>query len=460
MTKRALSFMDIIILAFSTMIGWGWIMLTGSWVNMGGGVGAAVAFLGGAVLCIFVGLTYCELTPALPYAGGELVFSYKAMGYSASFFTGWMITFAYIGVAAWEGPALATAMDYLFDIPRIGYLWTVAGFDVYASWLVIPIIAGAALTFVNLKGVKVSAVFQAIVTCLLAVGGIVFIIVGIVKGNLTEYAKPAFTTPNGVFSVFLAVPAMFVGFDVIPQVAEEMKVPLKKIPKAIIFSICLAAAWYIFIILSAFIMAPKGVLAEDGITVVNAIVYATGNPVFGSVIIIVGIMGIITSWNGFIIGATRVLYSMGRAKMLPSLFGTENKKNGAPIFATVFVGGISMLTPLLGKNTLSWFVNASSFGTVLAYLMVVLSFVLLRIKQPELPRPYKVKYGKLIGTVALLFSIFFIFLYLPIGPSSLKGVEWFIVLLWVLLGIVLYFVTFKRIKTNKTEREKALFNEE
>ena len=114
------------------------VSLSGTWVSQGGVVGASTAFVLGAILCVFVGLTYAELTPMLPYAGGELVFSYRAMGYHASWFTGWMITFAYLGVAAWEGPALATAFDYLFDIPRYGYLFTIADFPVYISWLIIP----------------------------------------------------------------------------------------------------------------------------------------------------------------------------------------------------------------------------------------------------------------------------------------------------------------------------------
>ena len=78
---RTLSFRDVVILAFSTMIGWGWVSLTGTWVVQGGMLGASSAFVLGAVLCIFVGLTYCELTPMFPFAGGELVFSYRAMGY-------------------------------------------------------------------------------------------------------------------------------------------------------------------------------------------------------------------------------------------------------------------------------------------------------------------------------------------------------------------------------------------
>ncbi len=454
--QRTLRFRDVIILAFSTMIGWGWITLTGPWVVSGGALGAILAFLFGAILCIFVGLTYCELTPMLPYAGGELVFSYKAMGYHASWFTGWMITFAYIGVAAWEGPALATAIDYIMPIPKIGFLYSVANFDVYLSWLLIPAIVGGILIYINFKGINVSAVFQAIVTVILAIGGVIFTVVSVAKGETTNF-RPMITNANGVFSVILAVPAMFVGFDVIPQAAEEMNLSIKKIPKAIIASICLAAAWYIAVILAAAFAAPSNVLAQEGISVVNAITYATNSPVAGKLIIFTAIMGILTSWNGFIIGATRVLYSMGRAKMLPGIFATLHTKYKTPYFATIFVGIITTLTPLLGKNSLSWFVNSSAFGTVLAYFMVSLSFVILRVTHPTLKRPYKIKGGMLIGILAVLISIFFITLYLPVGASSLIPIEWGIFFVWTLLGCVLYILSLRTMKKNKSKREAAMF---
>ena len=299
---KILSFKDVIVLAFSTMIGWGWVSLTGTWVSQGGMAGASLAFILGAVLCILVGLTYCELTPMLPYAGGELVFSYRAMGYHASWFTGWMITFAYLGVAAWEGPALATAIDYLFDIPRVGYLFTVADFPVFLSWLVVPAIMGAVLILINFRGIHISAIFQTIVTAILALGGVIFAVISAIKGNVSN-TQPLFTGSQGVFTVLLAVPSMFVGFDVIPQAAEEMKVPLRKIPKAIIASICLAASWYIVMILSAAYSAPREVLAREGLSVVNAIGFATGSALAGKLVVVTAIMGILTSWNGFIIGA-------------------------------------------------------------------------------------------------------------------------------------------------------------
>lgn len=83
----------------------------------------------------FYCLIYCELTPIYPNARGELVFSYKALGYYVSWFTGYMITFTFIGVAAWEDLALATVIDYLVPTSKAGYLFTAVRFDAYLSWL-------------------------------------------------------------------------------------------------------------------------------------------------------------------------------------------------------------------------------------------------------------------------------------------------------------------------------------
>ena len=171
-------------------------------------------------------------------------------------------------------------------------------------------------------------------------------------------------------------------------------------------------------------------------------------------------MGILTSWNGFIMGATRVLYSMGRARMISKAFGKLHPKYKTPYIATVFVGIITVVSPILGRNSLSWFVNASAFGTVIAYFMVSLSFVILRYRFPNEFRPYKVKYGVVVGCIAILISAFFIVLYLPIGPSSLKKIEWVIVLGWTALGVIQYAVLFKSRNEYKDEREKAIYNKD
>ena len=96
---RGLKFRDVLALGFGSIIGWGWIMLGGKWVADGGVIGALLAFSFGTVMCICVGLVYSELTPMLPCTGSGLVYSFRGLGYNASFICGWFICLAYLGVA-------------------------------------------------------------------------------------------------------------------------------------------------------------------------------------------------------------------------------------------------------------------------------------------------------------------------------------------------------------------------
>lgn len=441
--KRSLGVTDVLALAFGTMIGWGWIMLAGKWVTDSGVCGAILAFVVGAVLCIFVGLTYAELTPALPLAGGEVVFAYRAMGYNASMITGWMIAFAYLGVAAWEGPALATALGFLFGdyLPAGPVLWQVAGFDVTTTFVLIGSLGALLLAYVNYKGAKSSAIFQTVATIAMALGGVAFLVAGVVKGDVANMV-PMFTSGQGFVAVLLMVPAMFVGFDVIPQAAEEMNLPLNKIATILILSICMAAVWYILMILSVALAAPEE--AREGfsnIPVAEAFAWVMQNPIFSKIMIVAAMCGILTSWNGFLVGATRVLFSMGRAKLIPDAFAKVHPKYHSPVTAIVLVAIITAASPLLGKGALVWFVDASAFGTVVAYFMVACSFLVLREKEPELERPFKVKGGRLVGVLAIGVAFFFLYLYLPLGsPSPLTEIEWFLAGGWIVLGVILHIV--------------------
>jgi amino acid transporter len=451
---------QILALAFGTIVGWGWIMLAGEWVSLAGVLGAVLAFAIGAVLCVFVGMTYAELTPALPLTGGGLVFAYRALGYVPAWFTGWMMTFAYVGVAAWEGPALVTALDYVLPVPRFGFLWTVAGFDVYLSWVLVGAVGGVILAVLNHRGMKSAATFQTMGTLALVIGGVAFFFGSLATGEF-QNMLPAFTSTKGLTAVIMMVPAMFVGFDVIPQAAEEMNIPLGKIAKVLIASICMAAVWYMLMIVSIALAAPAGVRDGAAVPVADSFAYAMGSPLLGKLMIVAAIAGILTSWNGFIVGATRVLFSMGRAKMLPKGFGVASPKYGTPTKAIILVGAITCLSPLLGSSALVWFVDASAFGTVVAYLMVALSFLVLRHKEPDLPRPYKVRAGKTIGVAALGASLFFLSLYLPIGPGALAPVEWAMIAGWAVLGAVFFLQTRLRYgKVPAEETELLVFGEE
>lgn len=434
--KKSFRTRDVLSLAFGTMIGWGWVMLAGEWAESAGLVGAMLAFVIGAAMCVVVGLNYAELTPAIPVAGGSVAFSLRAMGHWPAVFAGLSTALAYLGVAAWEGPAFASAIDYIVALPRLGYLWTIQGFDVYASWALVAILASAILTAINILGAKQTALFQTVATAGILIIGVIFILGGAAFGSL-ENAGPAFTSGGGFASVLLMVPAMFVGFDVIPQSSGEMDVPLHKIPKILVLSICAAALWYILMIYATAVSAPASVRAQAAIPVADAMAYAYGNPIWGKICIVGALCGILTSWNGFLYGAARCLYAMARAKLMPAFLADLHPKYATPYKAILLCGLISTFSCLLGTGALTWFVNASSFAVILMYSMAVLSFIFLRKRFADLPRPYRIKRGKLLSLASILVIMLFAYLYLPVGPSSLSKIEWLMVLVWYFLGFAM-----------------------
>lgn len=459
--EKTFSKIDVLALAFGSMIGWGWVALTGFWILDAGWLGASLAYVVGAVMCIFVGLCYAELTPALPVAGGSLAYSYRGLGYVGGWIAVWATCFAYVGVAAWEGIAVATAVNFVLPIPKFGYLWTLAGHDVYLSWSLVGMVGGAIIVGINWFGSKGAAKFQNLATLLLALIGVFFVAGGAIKGDPANLLTK-FTNTKGFIAVLLMTPAMFVGFDVIPQSAEEMNFPLKDISKLLIFSIALAASWYILIIVGAAKSAPIEVMQNSAVPVASAAVHLFKSEFMGRVVIFGALCGIITSWNGFIMGGVRILFAMSRAKMIPEVFSRLHPKTKQPWAAILLVGIICFLSPLLGANALIWFVNASSFGVVVSYSLVCLSFLRLRTTEPDMHRPIKIKSGKLIGVLAVIISFFFVSLYLPFSPGSLAWpYEWIMVLGWTVLGIIFFFMAERRYKdVQPSERELMIFGKD
>lgn len=333
-------------------------------------------------------------------------------------------------------------------------------------FLLIGCIGAVIMTFVNYKGAKASAVFQTTATLAMAVGGVAFFVTGTATGEIS-HLEPLFTDGKGFVAVILAVPAMFVGFDVIPQAAEEMNMPLGKIGKVMIIAICMAAGWYMIMILGVALSTPGDVLAgfnsdPDSVPVANCFAYALGKPVFGKLMIIAAMCGILTSWNGFMVGASRVIFSMARAHMLPSIFAKVHPKHGSPVAAVLLVGIITVFSPMLGKSALIWFVDAAAFGTVVAYLMVSLSFCILKKREPELARPFRVKGGWVIGILAVCVALFFASLYIPLySPTPLTGIEWLLVGGWACLGVILFIINkiSKKGKITKEEIEYQIFGD-
>ncbi len=441
--ERVLGKADIFALAFGAMIGWGWVILAGDWIQQAGTLGAMIAFVLGGLMVVFVGLTYAELTSAMPECGGEHVFSHRALGANGSFICTWAIILGYIGVVAFEACSLPNVVEYIAPGFLQGYMYSIAGFDVYGSWVALGVVASILITIINFFGVKSAAFLQGVLTIGIAAIGIALMFGAGASGDVSN-AQPLFhgekSALGGILAVATMTPFMFVGFDVIPQAAEEINVPFKKIGKIMISSIVTAVIWYIMIIAAVAYVLPKEVMEGSTLVVADAMKAAFhGSDVAAKILIIAGMAGIVSSWNAFFIGGSRAIFALAESQMLPACFAKLHPKYKTPTNAILLVGFCSCIAPFFGRKMMVWLVDAGSFAVVVAYMLVCISYMILRKKEPEMKRPYSVKNWKFVGTMAILLTVMMAALYvLPGFSSALVPQEWIIVGAWALLGVVFY----------------------
>ena len=259
------------------------------------------------------------------------------------------------------------------------------------------------------------------------------------------------TMVKNVLKVTVITPFFFIGFDVIPQAAEEINVPLKKIGKMMILSVVLAVVFYSFVILSVgYVLNPAEIALSQsttGLVTADAMAKAFGTSVMAKVIIVGGMCGIVTSWNSFMIGGSRALYSMAESYMIPKVFAKLHPKHKTPVNALILIGILTMIAPFAGRVMMVWICDAGNFGCCLAYCMVSISFLILRKKEPDMPRPYKVPGYKFVGVMAVLMSGFMVCMYcIPGTGGSLILPEWLMVGAWSLLGVVFFVICKKKYK--------------
>jgi len=350
--------------------------------------------------------------------------------------TSWALVLGYVSVVAFEAVALPETMLYLFPDMLVGRMWSVAGYDVYASWVAVGVVAAVVMTGINYVGVRPSAVFQTIAVLFLAAVGVA-LLVGAFIGGSGANMQPLFTGGTaGIITVLVATPFLFVGFDVIPQSAEEIDLPFRQIGHLLVVSVLLAVLWYIVIMLTVGSSAPAAVIADAELAAAEGMAQLWGSDAMGTLLVLGGIAGILTSWNGFLIGASRLMYAMGQTGMLPRWFARVHSRYRTPGNALLFIGVLSVLAPLFGETMLGTLVTAGGLSLVIAYFMVAVSFVVLRRREPGMERPFRLSGGMVIGPLAALLSLGLAVLYLPGMPAALGAVEWAIIAGWWVLGVV------------------------
>lgn len=437
--SKSLRQVDILALSFGAMIGWSWVVLISQLMQRAGSIGAIIATLLAGGVIVIIGMIYAELTAAMPEVGGEHAYSLRAMGKTVSFYCTWAIVFAYVSVVAFEAVALPSVLANLFPSLGQGELWQVNGAMVYFDQALIGALVSMFITWINIRGVRIAAIIQGVVVAVIVLSGLALFVGLGAHGEAVNLTPLIVGGGSGILAAMALVPFMMVGFDIIPQAAEEIDLPAKKIGQLLVLSIVMAIGWYLLIELSVGMLLSADARSISELATVDATQAAWGRT--GALILLIGgVAGILTSWNGFLLGGSRALFAMAASGMLPAFLAKVHPKYKTPVNAILFIGILGTLSPFLGRQALIWFVDAGSLGLMVAYIFVCASFLMLKYKEPDMPRPYLAPGGKLIGWFGLLASLLMMSLYLPGMPAALIWPqEWLMVIIWFAGGTVLYF---------------------
>lgn len=456
--KKELGTYEIFTIGFGAIVAAGWIMFTGDWLAKAGPLGAIIAFGVPMLFFLFVGFAYGEMTSTFPRCGGEVSFIYSAFGRNQAFWVGWVMLLAYIGLTANMATQSSLLLAYAFPALKVLPLYQVAGAigpeTVFLPTALIGSIIAILTILLNYYGVKVFGRVQAIATTLLLVGIFVFAAIGLSVGKVSN-ATPLFSDKglNGILTLMAVTPMFYLGFDMVPQAAEEAKIKYNRFGLLIILSILVGGAFWMSSIGLTAVMVPWQSVSGDYMAGYTAVTNTVGVG-WADLIILFGFFGIVSTLLPAFMASSRVLYAQGRAKLLPGAFSRLHPKHKTPTVATFATGVLAIISPWFGKTSMIWWIDVASLCTVLMYGWVCLSAIGLRRKNRALDRPYKMPGGSLSAVAGLLFCIFLVgTLAIPWSPGALAWpVEWGMFLGWLIVGAAIY-VWGKKARELPTKKE-------
>lgn len=459
---RAMNFKNYVGLGVGCIIGVGWVIVAGDWLVRGGPLGAILGFVVGGLLLTFIGLCYAELTPAMPVAGGEIAFAFKAFGMGLSFLTGWFLSFAYIVICLFEAVSIGWLVEYLIPGLKSEPLYHVGGYPVSLLSILTGIILTLLIIYLNYRSVKISAQFQTIMTALIFLCAAAFAIIALIKGNFSNL-MPLFSQGQGGFAklasiiaVIGIVPLFYSGFDTIPQGAEESDTKLnpKDLGKAIIVSILISAVFYGMVILALSLCMPWQETVKYEMPTATAFQAAFGYTWATKLVLFAAFLGLLTSFNGFFIAATRLVFATGRGGLLPKWLSGVNEKHKTPKNAILFVGAITLVGPFVGRFSILPLVNMGSLAFISGWFITCLSAIKLRTKAPDMKRPYKVKSRITLYLGAFIAGMIIIFMIFPGSSAQLNWpLEYIIFVSWTVLGFLGYWI--RQSKKDMSPEERA-----
>ncbi|PWH06440.1 amino acid permease [Brachybacterium endophyticum] len=434
-------------IALGSAVGWGAFMLPVDWLQDGGTAGALIGFAIGAVLIGIIGISYGMIIRVLPVTGGELAFALQEFGRRNAFVVGWFLALAYACIVALNATAVALVVRMLLPgLMEQVHLYTVAGWDIYLPEVIVAALAIIATGLMNVMGTALSGRFQ-FIACIVLIAAVVAILIGaIVHGIQHGFALyPAFhegSSPVSAIAVMIAfAPWAFVGFDNVPQAAGEFDFSPRKALFLILAAIGTAGLVYVVMIFSSSVaLGPGGNTHPDAAWPTAEVIAGIMGPFGKALMVIAVLMGVATGLNGFTVSSSRVLMAMGRAKMLPAVFGRVESKHRTPVVAIVFTSVLCLLAPFFGRSALQWIVDMTSVGVTIAYGYTCLAAF-------KLAHPTRAGGHDAFGrarpvyrVIALIGAIlalgFLLLLFIPGSPGRLGPQPLIALAVWVVLGAV------------------------
>ena len=465
--RRQLSPMHVWAIAFGCVIGWGSFINPGKKFLPNSGVaGTAIAMILGALVMIIIAFSYAYMVPKYPTAGGEFSFAKNCFGKKMAFICGWFLVVAYLTNVPMNSTAIGLIVDGLdgsHDFLKYGFHYSIAGFEIYAGEMLLSMLILILFGWLNIIGVKKAGIVQTILSSLLVTCVFVLFVSVLLSSKAkginmepvwgfdkaaagattAEIGAYAHTGSSGIAGAILATfaiaPWAYVGFDAIPQAAEEFNFSFRKVSFIMIIAIVFGCFVYVSnntVAAAALENWPDRVMAGEWVLLVAAEELLGG---FGKVLIGLGVScAVLSGIMGFYLASSRLMYSMSREGYLPKWFGTVDGKYGTPRNAILFCIIISLSGPILGREALGWFVDMSAIGASIGYFFTCASTLITAGKSGD-----GTAFLKAMAWTGVIFSLAFMVLQL-IPIPGLSGVHfgkesYLMLVIWIAIGLVFYF---------------------
>ena len=407
-----------------------------------GGLAIAAVIIAGMYLALVLGMA--ELSSALPAAGGGYTFARRAMGPWGGFATGTAILIEYAIAPA----ALATFIG--------AYVESLGLFGITDGWWVY-LVAYAIFIGIHLAGVGEALKVMFAITAIALVGLLVFAIAAVGHfdvANLTDMAVDESAAgasswlPNGYLGIWAAFPFaiwFFLAIEGVPLAAEETANPERNVPRGII-----AGMGVLLVTCAAVLILTTGAGGAAAMSASgNPLVEALGDGTAAKIVNYIGLAGLIASFFSIIYAYSRQLFALSRAGYLPRALSVTNSRK-APMLALIVPGIIGFVLSLTGQGAM--LLNMAVFGAALSYVLMMISHIVLRRREPDMPRPYRTPGGVATTGFALVIGVFAVIATFLVDPVA---AGW---CLAVFAAFMLYFAFYSRHKlvANSPDEEFAM----